>query len=62
MFLVKRLYEHSFHEWKLIPFHLINPTITIEFKFHLSVALSFQLNQSTVPSIMLSEFFFFFFN
>ena len=42
---IKRLYDDSFHEWKLIPFHLINTTITPAFKFHPSLALSFQLDQ-----------------
>ena len=29
---VKRLYEDSFHEWKLIPLHLANTAITSAFK------------------------------
>ena len=40
---IKRLYDDNFQEWKLIPLHLINTTITPAFKFHLSLALSFQL-------------------
>ena len=40
---IKPLYGNSFHEWKLIPFHFINITITPAFKFHQSLALSFQL-------------------
>ena len=43
--LIKRLYDDSFHEWKLIPLHLINTTITPAFKFHPSLALSFQLDE-----------------
>ena len=31
---VKRLYDDKFHEWKLIPFHLIKSTFGINFKFH----------------------------
>ena len=31
---IKRLYDDSFREWKLIPLHLINTTITPAFKFH----------------------------
>ena len=42
---IKRLYYDSFHEWKLIPLHLINTTITPAFKFHPSLALSLQLNE-----------------
>ena len=41
---IKRLYEDSFHEWKLIPLHLIHTTITAAFKFHPSLA-SFQLDE-----------------
>ena len=41
----KRLYDDSFHEWKLIPFQLINTTITPAFTFHPSLTLSFQLDQ-----------------
>ena len=72
---IKRLYDDSFHKWKLIPLHLIN---TPAFKFHPSLALSFQLDEfpkfyqnifrfwsncfhsaSTIPSIILSEFLWF---
>ena len=42
---IKRLYDDSFHEWKLIPLHLINTTITPAFKLHPSLALSFQLDE-----------------
>ena len=42
---IKRLYYDGFHEWKLIPLHLINTTITSAFKFHPSLALSLQLNE-----------------
>ena len=43
---IKRLYDNSCYEWKLISLHLINTTITIAYKFHLSlVVVSFQLNQ-----------------
>ena len=42
---IKRLYYDSFREWKLIPLHLINTTITPAFKFHPSLALSLQLNE-----------------
>ena len=38
---IKRLYDDSFHEWKLTPLHLINTTITPVFKFHPSLTLSF---------------------
>ena len=38
---IKRLYGDSFYEWKLIPLHLINTTITPAFKFHPSLTLSF---------------------
>ena len=31
---VKRLYDDKFHEWKLIPLHLIKLTFRINFKFH----------------------------
>ena len=31
---VKRLYDDKFHEWKLIPLHLIKSTFGINFKFH----------------------------
>ena len=31
---VKRLYDDKFHEWKLIPLHLIKSTFGIDFKFH----------------------------
>ena len=31
---VKRLYNNKFHEWKLIPLHLIKLTFEINFKFH----------------------------
>ena len=39
-FCIKRLYDDSFHEWKLICLHLINTTITPALKFHPSLALS----------------------
>ena len=42
---IKRLYDDSFHECKLIPLHLITTTITPAFKFHPSLALSFQLDK-----------------
>ena len=42
---IKRLYHNNFHERKLIPLHLINTTITPAFKFHTSLALSFQLEE-----------------
>ena len=42
---IKRLYDKSFHEWKLIPLHLINRTITLTFKFRPRLALSFQLDE-----------------
>ena len=42
---INRLYDDSFHEWKLIPLHLINKIITPKFKFHASFALSFQLDK-----------------
>ena len=31
---IKRLYDDKFHEWKLIPHHLIKSTFGINFKFH----------------------------
>ena len=31
---IKRLYDDKFHEWKLIPLHLIKSTFGINFKFH----------------------------
>ena len=34
---VKRLYYDKFHEWKLIPLHLIQSTFGINFKFHSSL-------------------------
>ena len=43
---IKRLYDNSFHEQKLVPLHLINRTTTPTFKFHPSLALSFQLDKS----------------
>ena len=42
---IKQLYDNSFHEWKLIPLHLINITITPAIKFHPSLTLSFQLGE-----------------
>ena len=42
---IKRFYDDSFHERKLIPLHLINTTITRAFKFHPSLPLSLQLDQ-----------------
>ena len=42
---MKTLHDDSFHEWKLIPLHLIHTTVTPAFKFHPSLALSFQLDQ-----------------
>ena len=42
---IRRLYDDSFHQWKLIPVHLINTTITPAFKFHPSLTLSFQLDK-----------------
>ena len=42
---IKRLYDNSFLEWKLIPFHLINATVTPALNFHSSLALSFQLDK-----------------
>ena len=42
---IKRLYDDSFHERKLIPLHLINTTIIPAFKFHPSLALCFQLDK-----------------
>ena len=38
---IKWLYDDSFHERKLIPLHFITPA----FKFHPSLALSFQLDK-----------------
>ena len=38
---IRRLYDDSFHQWKLILLHLINTTITPAFKFHPSFTLSF---------------------
>ena len=40
---IKRLYDGSSHEGKLIPLHLINKTVTPTFKLHPSLSLSFQL-------------------
>ena len=31
---IKRLYDNSFHEWKLIPFSLIQKSSGRSFKFH----------------------------
>ena len=31
---IKQLYDDKFHEWKLIPIHLIKSTFGINFKFH----------------------------
>ena len=42
---IKRLYDDSFHEWKMIPLHLISTTITPAFKFYSNIGLSFQLDQ-----------------
>ena len=42
---IKRLYDGSFRECKLIPLHLINTNITAAFKFGPSLALSFQLDE-----------------
>ena len=42
---IKRLYVDTFHEWELIPLHLINTTITPALKFHASLAFSLQLRQ-----------------
>ena len=42
---IKRLYDDSFHESKLIPLHLISTTVTLAFKLHPSLSLSFQLGQ-----------------
>ena len=43
---IKRLYDDSFHEWKLIPIHLINTTVTLAFKFYPSQFYpSFQLDK-----------------
>ena len=44
---IKQLYDNSFQEWKLIPLHLMNVTITPTFKFYPSLALSFQVDQFT---------------
>ena len=41
---IKRLYDDSFHGWKLIPLHLINTNITPAFKFHPSLTLIFRLD------------------
>ena len=41
---IKRLYDDSFHKWKLISVHLINTTIIPSFKCHPILALSFQLD------------------
>ena len=72
---IKQLHYDSFHEWELIPLHLINTTA---FKLHPNLALSFQLHKflkfyqnifqfwstcfcsvSIVPSIILSKFLWF---
>ena len=37
---IQRFYEDSFHEWKLIPFNLMNTAIIPPFKFHPIIALS----------------------
>ena len=42
---IKRLYEDSFHEWKLIPHDIIKTIITFAFKFYPSLVLSFQLEK-----------------
>ena len=42
---IKWLYDNRSYEWKLIPLHLINATITPTFKFHPNLALSFQLDK-----------------
>ena len=39
---IKRLYGNSFHEWNLIPLHLIDTAIAPACKFHQDLALSFQ--------------------
>ena len=31
---IKRLHDNKFHEWKLIPLHLIKSTFGINYKFH----------------------------
>ena len=38
---IKRLYDDSFYESKLIPLHLINTTINLAFKSNPNLALSF---------------------
>ena len=34
---VRKLYDNCFHEWKLIPFHLIAMSVKKSFKFHLDL-------------------------
>ena len=51
---IKRLYLDTFHEWKLIPLHLINTTTTPALKLHASLAFSLQLRQ--LPKFYQSDF------
>ena len=42
---IKWLHDANFHEWTLIPLHLIHAFITFAFKFHQSIVLNVKLGQ-----------------
>ena len=40
---VKKLYDENFHEWKIIPLHLIRITLGQNFKFHSNLSYDTKL-------------------
>ena len=42
-FWVKKLYDENFHEWKIIPLHLIRITFGQNFKFHSNLSYDTKL-------------------
>ena len=40
---VKKLYDENFHEWKIIPLHLIRITLGQDFKFHSNLSYDTKL-------------------
>ena len=43
---IKRLYDDSFHEWKIIPLHLISRTFSKSFIFHSNLSFKKKLIKS----------------
>ena len=48
---IRRLYDNSFHQWKLIPLYLIEKSFDTSFKFHSNLLLKVIKLSFSLPSI-----------